>query len=271
MQDFLYWLYLRLAGGRSNWHNRHFPPSFEVACDHASIQLECRGHRMQAAWFSSLTGTKTGRCHIVLSGPSIKTIKKPSLLGSKYSIWVNNSPVLAIEAGVRPSLYLVCDRGYVKRQLASFQKFSALSDACLNPFCVPHELLLRADCVAHKTYLFDDPAIPLRRQKRDDGPVTLNCIKGGHSVGVTALRAAMQMGFGEILLFGLDLGGQARFYDEAHPEPSNLQRQHAIICAEFTAVADEAHAAGVKIMNCSPQSRLSDEIFEKCDPNDALA
>ena len=68
-----------------------------------------------------------------------------------------------------------------------------------------------------------------------------------------------------------DNAGTERFYAELKPEPNRLDPYHEEICAEFRKIAAEAREKSVKLVNCSPVSRLPVEIMEILDPNDALA
>lgn len=253
-------------------HNGRFPPEYEVEYDHKGVAIDYCGRHLSAGWYSALANTRKGRCHIVLSGPSVKMIEDPSLIGGSYSIWVNNSPRLALEADVQPSMYLVVDPDFIGRQFDSFQKFSAVSESYMISFAGASQLLECGNAAERPVYIFDDMRFPFRRRRlRGRTSHSLNAIRDCHTVAATAVRAAMLMGFTEIYIFGLDLGGTKRFYTEKNPEPSRLDAYHGEICEEFRKIAEEADVTGVKLFNCSPVSRLPRDIIEICDPNEALA
>jgi hypothetical protein len=268
--DFLFRFACKLAAPKERRHNRHFPPSFEVDADHLGLNISRCGHSLRAGWYSALADTRRGACNIVLSGPSVKSIIEPARLGREFSIWVNNSPVLATAAGVRPSLYLVVDPGFVRRNPDPFLANCANADLCISSFICLSHLLRQRQWNGARAFVCDDPRMPLRRS--NCGRVATggsNLLDGGHTVAHAACRAAMLMGFKELRLFGLDLGGQ-RFYGETKPEPSRIERQFLDICAEMEQLAADARLAGVSIVNCSPNSRLPASIIGKADPNEVL-
>lgn len=272
MNNLSYIAFLRLCCGHCFMHNKRFPPEFAAEFDHTGMHIDYCGRTLNAGWYSALENTWNGRCNIVLSGPSIKTIAHPRLLARSFSIWVNNSPTLALAVGVQPSMYLVADPDFIERQYDSFEKFSAISESCMISFAGASQLLEAGSPVERPFYVFDDMRFPFRRRYiRGSDSHSLNSINNCHTVATTAVRAAMLMGFTEIYIFGLDLGGTERFYAEAKPEPSRLDSYHEEICAEFRKIAAEAREKGVKLVNCSPVSRLPVDIMEIRDPNDALA
>lgn len=271
MRNLPFMTYVRLFCGHGFMHNCHFPPDFEVECDHKGVVIDYLGRTLSAGWYSALEGTRGGRCHIVLSGPSVAEVARPERLAECYSIWVNNSPKLALSAGVRPSLYLVADPDFIERQFASFHQFSELSDASMISFAGAARLLERGAPVPRPVYLFDDSRYPFRRRRGLGMEIHgANTVKGCHTVATTAVRAAMRMGFSEIYIFGLDLGGSKRFYAEQSPEPSRLDAWFGEISAEFRNLAREASARGVKLVNCSPVTCLPADIMEIRNPEAVL-
>jgi hypothetical protein len=269
MQDLLFRIKLRLLGGQKNWHNRRFPPSFKGNLSEESLELSYNGNSINARWLSSLKGS--GACNIVLSGPSVKGIRNPRLLNKNYNIWVNGAVCLAQQANIKPSLYLVSDPSYIKNKTADFIRFSNSASKTLINFAGLSELLRRIEGVHDRFYLFDDPRMPFREASEFPVQFPENAIRGGHSVVLSAIRIAFRMGFREIFLYGLDLGGTSRFYQEGQPEPSHMDRDFEIIRREMRQVAMEASALGVKLWNCSTNSRLDSTIIKQIEPNVALA
>lgn len=276
MKAFAYFLFLRFFGGRSNWHNRSFTPDLQATFDHEYVYLWNGSHRMKARWYSTLNNTMSGRCNIVLSGPSIKTIstEKKKKLGDVFSIWVNNSPILAEEIGLKPSLYLVSDHRMIARHIDNFMRFSRLSDSYVISYHVAEALLRRASPTGN-SYIYENLRRPFRRARLNKGdeesfPATRNGIWESDSVVIPAVRLAMFMGFKEIYIFGLDLNGALHFFPEKKLNPPFEGKNFRRIVADFRDVAREAERQGVKIINCSPNSRLGSDILEKRDPDSIL-
>jgi hypothetical protein len=264
---------LRFAQGRRQWHNRLYPPSLDVAFDHHEIVMARRGRELKAGWYSALHHSRQGRCHIVLSGASVATIERPEWLGSHYSIWVNGSPELAFRVGILPELYVVSDPTFVRRCPDVFRRYAAGARRHLISFAVAAEVL-RAASGCDGCYLYDNWRTPFRRARfgaesdeTETRPMGRNQIREGRSVVLTALRAAMALGFSEILVFGLDLGGGGRFYQERAPQPTTLLDDRGVVLRELAEVADEAEQRGITILNCSPDSAVGDDIFPRYDPN----
>jgi len=268
MQDLLFRIKLRVLGGQKNWHNRRFPPSFKGQISEDALELSYKGHSMNVQWLSSLKGS--GACNIILSGPSVTEIKKQRLLGSNFNIWVNGAVCLAQEVNIKPSLYLVSDPSYIKKRMADFVSFSNSSSKTLINFASLSELLKRVDSINDRFYLFDDSRMPFREPSEFPVRFPENAIRGGHSVAVSAIRIAFRMGFSEVFLYGLDLGGGSRFYQEGRAEPSYMNRDFEVIRREMREISMEASSLGVKLWNCSPNSRLDSSIIKHIEPNVAL-
>lgn len=279
-KELLYRAGLRIFLGREYWHYRKFPPDLHFDFDHRRVLMKYRSHSLRASWYSSLRGTQRGRCHVILSGPSVGVVREPRLLGGEYSIWANGSPALAEQAGITPSLYVVTDGGYIRRRRRDYVHYAGRAQGVLLNFNGASELL-RHEVPAGNFYLFDDPASPWRRARPPEGPErdarldcdeNTNCIRVGLTVAVTCLQAALDLGFTEIYVFGLDLGGPARrFYREGSPEPSRLREHRQEILREMALIAARARERDVSITNCSPLSGLPETIFPRADPNEVLA
>jgi hypothetical protein len=260
-------LALRFDGGKAYWHNRLFPLRLHAALDHRGVHLALDGRVLRAGWYSALRDQFTGTCHIVVSGPSVQTIRDPTRLCSHFNIWANGSPALALEHQISPDLYVTCDTGFLERQLSTFVRYSERSSATLLSFTAA-ATLLRFGTTAGSCYLYDDTRKPFRL------PVNLprldaNAIVSGHSVAVICVNAALDLGFRDLRIFGLDLGG-GRFYAEQKAEPSSLDKNFESICDDFRRLRKLADEKEARILNCSPHSRLPESIFERSCPNRAL-
>lgn len=280
VQAFLHRAWLRVCVGSGYWHYRFFPPALHIDCDHRRILLSRGGHSVRAKWYSLLRGTERGRCHVVLSGPSVNAIAQPERLGLCYGIWANGSPALASAVNIKPSLYVVTDRGYLKRRHKDYLQYASIAQSNLINFAGASELLKRSS-LAGNYFVFDDPDSPWHRARPRkvldaddycaDQDANTNCIRVRQTVAITCLLAAMDLGFTDIYVFGLDLGGRQRFYAEALSEPSHLARDFDLMHREFLDIAQQAKSRGVRIINCSVDSRLDANVFPKQDANEALA
>lgn len=278
VREVLFRALLRTCWGRSYWHHRKNPPDFHCDYDHRRMLFSRGAYSLRAGWYSALRGTERGRCHIVLSGPSVSGIREPHHLGGACSIWANGSPALAVAAGITPSFYVVTDGGFFRRRRDDYLRYARLAMANLINFNGVSELL-RFASPAGEFHVFDDPASPWHRARptkrsgRLESGENANCLRVGSSVAITCLRAAMDLGFTEIYVFGLDLGGggEPRFYRELKPEPSRLLKDHDEIVGELREIAGWARQQDVRIVNCALSSRLAESVFPKADPNDILA
>jgi hypothetical protein len=84
----------------------------------------------------------------------------------------------------------------------------------------------------------------------------------GFDAGTSAINLAMLFGATEILVLGMDMRGGRWFTGEVdhylpHPPESDFQRHMSVL----PALAADAAAKGIRIINCSPISRV--ECFER--------
>ncbi|NCY02865.1 MAG: hypothetical protein EBX36_08145, partial [Planctomycetia bacterium] len=196
------------------------------------------------------------------------TIEQPARLRLRPNIWANGSPALALEHGIRPDLYVACDTGFLERRLEDFRRYSEGSAATLLSFTAA-ATLLRFGRTAGACHFYDDTRKPFRLPV-DHPRSDANAIVSGHTVAVICVTAALDLGFRDVRVFGLDLGGARRFYAEASAEPSRLEQNFENICADFRRLRRLADEKGARILNCSPASRLPETILERDCPNRAL-
>ena len=79
--------------GRDWKHNRDFPPSFRVREKDGHLEFKTSNKNSTTGLpAQTMENSLSGACNILLSGPSIKTIENPGLLGNRYTIGVNGSP-----------------------------------------------------------------------------------------------------------------------------------------------------------------------------------
>lgn len=277
-RELAYRIWLRIFGGREYWHYRKFPHGTHIDCDHRRVWISRGGNCLRAEWYSALRNTQRGRCNIVLSGPSVAGIHQPKLLGRHYSIWANGSPVLALAEKIRPSLYIVADTGFLRRRLSDYMQYAGAAQSCLISFAGAAELVRRVSPVG-RFHVFDDPASPWHRVRYEvtqsgeacfSADANTNSIRVGLSVAISCLRAAMDLGFSEIDIYGLDLNASGRFYRERSAEPSWLDLHYENIRQELMEASVYARQCGIRITNCSQCSRLDEAVFPRRDPNAVL-
>jgi KDO transferase-3 len=89
------------------------------------------------------------------------------------------------------------------------------------------------------------------------------------SVACAALQVAWLMRFNEVRIYGMDLGGPARFYAEgAQAEPSGLdQAYETALLPWFKEFAARCCGPEFRVFNCSDSSRLPADVLPRRDPN----
>lgn len=124
--------------------------------------------------------------------------------------------------------------------------------------------------------LVDDPAVWMLRNLSQHGPSGLalsrqaNGIVTGQNSGYQAIGLAVLAGCTRIVLLGYDMkaNGAKTHWHGGHPVPT----PHAIFSAmlqEFRKLAPVARAAGIEIVNASPDSAL--DCFRKVTLESVLA
>lgn len=92
----------------------------------------------------------------------------------------------------------------------------------------------------------------------------------GYNTGHTALNLAVQLGATLILLLGFDmrwLNGRSHFHD-GHPFQAH-EDGYPLMIQAFNATVEPLAKLGVRVINCSPISRL--ECFTKLSLSEALS
>ncbi len=85
----------------------------------------------------------------------------------------------------------------------------------------------------------------------------------GYDAGTSAINLAMLLGAAEVVLLGYDMGGRRWFTPEErrHPVPVIPAADFARHMAPLPGLANHAELLGVRIVNCSPTSRVT--CFER--------
>lgn len=237
-------------------------------------------------------------CHIIASGPSLATVQHPTRLFDGFTVCLNGSFRFAQQAGKVADLYMTNDGGFIRRRWSDFHDGALVARWVLLDHLMLFFLLRQDAAFARrlKLFLYDDPNRPYLSQgakravalARDfvveqdyipdprDGKVHISRHPGvgiarSSSVVCSALQMAWLMKFREVRIYGMDLGGDGRFYAEGgKKEPSRLDQDYEEeLLPWFRAFSTRCCGPEFRVLNCSPNSRLPDEIFPRVDPNAA--
>jgi hypothetical protein len=295
-----FWNYLacRLLRPRDYWHNRHFDARYQV-------QEEFPG-KWRAQWKRQLTNTRSLAdlvrlshspiCHIFASGPSLSTLREPARLFNDFTICMNGSYRVAVNVGKPCNLFVTFDPGFVRRRFADFKEALPLAQNLLIDHLVFFLVFSQDPELGFRLnpFLYDDPNRPylsraveklvqLRANYHEgkdfvpDGRPTGEIISKSPKIGLgssasvvcLALQAAWLMGFKEVRIYGMDLGGPTRFYKEAGKvEKVSLDVSYeSHLLPWFTSFSKNFCGPDFRVFNCSESSRLPSEILPKLDPN----
>jgi hypothetical protein len=275
-EKLLWHVYLRLFQNAAQWHNRRFPPSFEARIGEGQVDFACRHWSMSCRRAESFQDRFQGACHVLLSGPSVRTIANPALLKNAFLIGVNGSPRVLDEFGLGVDLYIVDDLHFVRHRTEEYLRFASRAAMTLVNYGIVAELRERGLTIPNAV-IVETINTPFRRARPAAGDTILfsrrfaDGLKPCGTVAYVALQAAYCLGFRHVNLFGLDLNSAARYYAEQRPEPSNLLREYEeFILQPFTLVGEMVRAGEWSVVNCSPESRLPSSVLPKADPNALL-
>lgn len=99
---------------------------------------------------------------------------------------------------------------------------------------------------------------PIRHEAWSRDPTMVS----GFDAGTSAINLAIHFGAAEIILLGYDMTGGRWFNGEiTHYLPQPPERDFQAHMAPLPALAEDAKALGVRIVNCSPGSRVT--CFER--------
>lgn len=275
--------------GPGAWHWRHYGQDYVAQAGADGWRVRISGNdyafRRLDGWLPAGSDI-----HILLSGPSIATIREPALLSRQPTITVNGSYRILEGSGGRADLYLVSDVGFVRRQWPAL----LAGVRCARALAVDHRVALeiarhdRQLLHSLPVYLFDNLTRPYRQSAHwwRRFPATQLPAEGrrcafsqdarigffpSRTVAYLALQIAAAQHPRRIVLFGLDLGGAGRYYSENAPERSMLARDFAeYIVPDFRFAANLLRAQGVEVLNASPDSALPASVLPRVDPNEWL-
>lgn len=251
------------------------------------IWFEEAGNVVEAVPLSTLTAHFTGRCNLLLSGPSVKEIADPYRLAEHDWMGVNGSPALFGNRIPRMRVYHVNDSSYVRGALDRFIRFAAHADYTVVDFRVMYETLrLASSRLPDTTWVLYDAwnlphRLPVGKVQElakppshrgvfwSDDPV-LGLAPGG-TVAYTAAQIAWHGGYSALYVYGLDLTNDGRFYREDNPQPQMLDKSFdAVIVPAFQLLARET-SARMAVFNCNPASRLPTTVLPKLSAEESFA
>ena len=275
-EKFFWRVYLRLFQSADQWHNRRFPPSFEAHIGEKHVELQYRGRNLTLRRAETLQTRFRGGCHLLLSGPSVGTIRDPVMLKHSFLIGVNGSPRIIEESGAGVDLYILDDPGFVRRRGREVLRHAERATHTLVNYGIAAELLA-GGLELPNGVIVDSVDAPFRRARPPAGAEVVFSrsfsagLKSYGTVAYLALQAAYCLGFREVKIFGLDLTSGGRYYAERRPEPSRLQADFLDgILRPFRYVGAMVAASEWLVENCSPRSRLPSDVLPRRDPNAAL-
>lgn len=280
--------YLRIAGGKSRWHQRYYRPSVNVLRSGSKLIFEENGFVLEAFPLEVFGQKFSGRLNILLAGPSAKAIEDKSLLLKHPLMCVSGSPQLLGENTPNFDIYHVNDATYVKDRLESFLDFSDLAEWTVIDYRIMFELLrLAPERLSKNTkfVVFDNWAYPfhlplgkiqeLAKPPESQGIYCSNDLSLGLAVAGTVAYTGGQIawlsGFDSAYYYGMDLTNSGHAYDEKTPRIQALDKAYTnFIEPGFELLGREAKATGFQFFNCNPNSRLPNSVIQHIDTRQSL-
>jgi hypothetical protein len=284
LKSFLYRAYLKANHGRDSWHRRFYRPSVRIVRAANKVWFVEGDKRLEAATLVSMVGTFGGRVNVLLSGPSVRQIKALGRVHEHRLVCVNGSPAILDDDSSRFFMYHVNDTGYIRNNPEAFRKNAARAEWTLIDYRAIFLMLrLGIESIPEtKFVVFDNWAWPLANAVHEipelaDQPrkgeaflskdPSLGLANAG-TVAYTAAQALWHWGFERVYFYGLDLNAKGRAYNEASPQPQRLDKVfECIIEPAFDLLRENTADGSCRFFNCSPDSRLSDAVMSKLEPD----
>jgi KDO transferase-3 len=279
-----------------------------VPSDHlpGAHQVTWKGKRIGIARpLSMLPAADQRDCYIIASGPSLADFDLSRLSG-RICFWVNGSIVKATQCDLRVSYFVVTDKNFARDRFELVRQGIASGANCIFGFRVLNEIAEREPALLASERLFLIQEINARyamakldpaafdawaegeaglflhesgRLKRGWVGFSQAIDKGvftGQTVVYSALQVACALGFRQVFILGMDLGGTgtlARFYESgSNVAGSRLDEDfEPYIVPSFELARRLTGKMGVEIYNVSPRSRLPDTTIRKIDFDEMLA
>jgi KDO transferase-3 len=281
-KDLLHRACLRLLYGRDAWHRRHYRPGVHVVEGSERTWFEEAGRTVETLALPALSGRFSGRCNLLLSGPSVRAIPGPQRLAEHDWIGVNGSPALFDEAIPRMRIYHVNDSAFIRGSLERFLRYAAHAEYTIVDFRAMYEILrLAADRLPSTTLVvYDSWNLPhrlpigkiqaLAQPPRHRGVYwsddpRLGIAPGG-TVAYTAAQIAWHAGYDALYLYGLDLTDTGRFYHEDKPQPQMLDKSFDDVIVPAFELLMRQTSGRLAVYNCNPASRLPGEVVPQLEP-----
>lgn len=283
-----YRAYLRIFCGRENWHKRYYRPSVHVVDSGEQLWFEEAGRVVEALPLRALKSRFEGRCNVLLSGPSVRSITQLERVAENDWIGVNGSPAALGDKPPRMRIYHVNDTTYLRNSLEAFLRFAALAEYTVIDFRAMYELLrLVGDALPQTTWVVYDCwayplTLPLGKIQAVVRPPEYKGIHWspdlgwglatGGTVAYTAAQIAWHAGYGSLYFYGLDLTDSGRSYREDASQPQMLDKSfERVIQPAFELMVRETKDSGFEVFNCNPHSRLSSDVIPQLNPEDSFS
>ena len=203
------------------------------------------------------------RCFLIGNGPSLSA-EDLEKVRDEYSFSCNKIYKAFDKTNFRPCFYIVDDYALVKEDYENIIKVpSKETFVCLE---YGKKLL--------KKYKKTDVKVLLKKRENSNGfPMPSRnldeYVGGGHTVLFPAYQIAVQMGFKEIILLGVDCSfknnGGNWFYKDNKKIPSSAEDG---VRRAFEMIRQDADKRGIKVYNATRGGEL--EIFKRVDLDEVL-
>ncbi|MEZ5582612.1 MAG: hypothetical protein R3F37_07460 [Candidatus Competibacteraceae bacterium] len=282
-------------------HMRKLHPDFrliERGSPVGAYDIIWKKHRIGVTHsLSSLPAAEQPACHIIASGPSLVDIDLTQLRG-RICFGVNGSIVKSSECDLPFTYFIVTDKNFARDRFDLVKQGITSGAYCLFGFRVLNEIAEREPALLNNDKLFLIQELNARYGVAKLSPAAFDawaesetdlilhetrrlasgwvgfskCIDKGVFTGQTVVYSAVQvayaLGFRQLFILGMDLGGTgslARFYESGqHVANSRLDRDfEPYLAPSFQLARQVCDAEGIALYNVSPQSRLSATILPK--------
>jgi Kdo-III transferase WaaZ len=262
------------------WHMRYYDNRFALQSGDGVTRVYWSGRHVADSLPPPAQGRNGKTIAIVASGPTL--LKTPARAWTGCDVaCVNGSILWATQHGIKPRFYIVTDPGFVRRRLDLIKLAAEQSDAvCLSTRCLfetlqqdptlftgrklllvgninqPYgrELYTRREMEANPFIKLDPVRMFEERYIGISRDLEFGIFAGG-TVVIGAAQVALGLGYSDLQFLGLDMthgGTAARFYQEAKPEPSFINRNfERLILPSFELLRSMCDEIGVTMSNWS--------------------
>lgn len=259
-------------------HFRYYAGGYCSQKDGQSIIVKYKGKKISCKNFEQVK-EENNILNIICSGPSLNNIQGKDKLFDSDSLCMNGSHNLSSSEHEFINYYVISDVGFIRRNWVSFCSGVKKSENLFFDHRVIKEIIdIDPEVLSGKNiYLFNLMTRPYRRKSEfsskkqyfsTDPDLGLN---PSRTVAYLSLQIAVALGYKDIRFFGMDLGGNQRFYADPVNEKSMIDQDYPFIEADFRFASQYCRQHGIIVTNASPNSRLPDDIFQKADPDVILA